>query len=238
MCPDNTVRMFPVVLMNWIEGETLKRFVYSYFHDNEPKYHYHDFGNLALNFIDLANWICQQDFAHGDIQPNNILITKNGQIVLLDYDNMFVHDISGTGSIQTGNQHYIHPDGNLTKSDSSIDDFPLTVIAFSLCALAVNEKVHNIDFEDALVLSNQDYLQWVKPELMNKLGLVLHDPICASLFSAISDLIANRNVNLPEVFSLKSRVSSNPPIYLPFKLGKNGSSRISGAYVKIGRLEC
>lgn len=212
---------FPVVLMDWVDGETLTRFFNSYCQDFEPRYSYYNVKELALNFMDLAHWMCQQDFVHGDIQPNNIFITDKGQIVLLDYDNMVVPDMSDKRSLKGGNPHYIHPINDLSKLNFSFDDFSLTVIAFSLCALAINEKVKNLDVEDALVLSHQDFLHWGNSELKNRLDSVLHDPICAALFSAISKLIENRSFELSEVFSLKSRVSSHPPIYLPYKLGKN-----------------
>lgn len=43
---------------------------------------------VAYNFSKMASWLLSQDFAHGDIKPDNIIVKENGNLVLVDYDGM------------------------------------------------------------------------------------------------------------------------------------------------------
>ena len=75
---------FPVLLMDWVEGKTLDK----YLRENlDDKY---ALEMLAYRFSQLTQWLIPQPFAHGDLKPDNILVREDGTLVLVDYDGMYV----------------------------------------------------------------------------------------------------------------------------------------------------
>ena len=78
---------FPVLLMDWVEGKTLDK----YLRENlDDKY---ALEMLAYRFSQLAQWLIPQPFAHGDLKPDNIIVRENGTIALVDYDGMYVPEM-------------------------------------------------------------------------------------------------------------------------------------------------
>ena len=80
---------FPVVVMDWVEGITLDRYVRKNLHDQ------HALQMLTYQFCRMASWLMSQPFAHGDLKPDNILVRGDGSLVLVDYDGMYVPAMQG-----------------------------------------------------------------------------------------------------------------------------------------------
>ena len=165
---------FPVVLMDWIEGETLDRYVVSHLQDA------YAVQKLAFQFSQLASWLMSQPFAHGDLKPDNILVRPDGSLVLVDYDGMFVPAMQGQQSRELGSPDFRHPQRTSERFNDHIDDFALTVILLSLKALSLRPSLWN-DFAaaDRLLFSAADYrdlsacaLLKVLPELFTDAELV------------------------------------------------------------------
>lgn len=215
---------FPVLVMDWVEGETLDKFVKQYvFCEKFNVFCIKALKDLALHFIEFAHWISIQKIAHGDLKPDNILVRDDGTLVLVDYDGMYVPAMKGQMPRENGSPNYRHPNRPLDVFDETIDNFSLCVIAFSLAAIAINKDVYNKEIEDALVLSDKDFRELNSACLLNRISVVLHDRICSSLFSSVLMQIANPYIQLDlnTLFSLKSYLNVKPPIFLPYKIGKN-----------------
>ena len=221
---NSTDTEYPVLVMDWVAGETLDKFVKRHVENDKMSTHSDEFlKEIALQFIDFAHWISQQEIAHGDIKPDNIIITDNNKLVLVDYDGMYVPAMKGQMPRENGSPNYRHPNRPLDVFDETIDNFSLCVIAFSLAAIAINKDVYNKEIEDALVLSDKDFRELNSACLLNRISVVLHDKICSSLFSSVLMQIANPYIQLDlnTLFSLKSYLNVKPPIFLPYKIGKN-----------------
>lgn len=212
---------YPVLLMDWVEGVTLDKYIKQFvFEDTLSVY---AIMNLTLDFLDFARWMSLQEIAHGDIKPDNIIITENHKLVLVDYDGMYVPKMNGKISRENGSPNYRHPNRTINAFDSSIDNFSLSVIGFSLAAIAINKDVYNKEVDDALVFSEKDFTDLNNLNLLSRISIVLHDKICSSLFSSIMMQIANplTKIDFNVLFSIKSYIYTPPPVYLPFKLGDN-----------------
>ena len=143
---------FPVVLMDWVEGETLDRYIQS--HLDEPN----ALRLLAFQFSRLASWLLSQPFAHGDLKPDNILVRSDGTLTLVDYDGMFVPAMEGTAARELGSPDFRHPLRTAERFNEHIDDFPLAVILLSLKALSLSPSLWNTyGASDRLLFSATDY---------------------------------------------------------------------------------
>ena len=143
---------FPVVLMDWVEGETLDRYIQSHLADPNA------LRLLAFQFSRLASWLLSQPFAHGDLKPDNILVRSDGTLTLVDYDGMFVPAMEGTAARELGSPDFRHPLRTAERFNEHIDDFPLAVILLSLKALSLSPSLWNTyGASDRLLFSATDY---------------------------------------------------------------------------------
>ena len=143
---------FPVLLMDWVEGKTLDK----YLRENlEDKY---ALEMLAYRFSQLAQWLIPQPFAHGDLKPDNILVREDGTLVLVDYDGMYVPAMKGQKARELGSPDFRHPQRTEYDFNERIDDFPLVSILLSLKAISYNPQLlEQYGAVDRLLLSEIDY---------------------------------------------------------------------------------
>ena len=143
---------FPVVVMEWVEGETLDAYLKRNLSDK------YELEMLSYRFNRMAAWLLAQPFAHGDLKPDNILIRKDGSLVLVDYDGMFVPSMKGEKAREIGSPDYRHPLRTDSDFNEHIDDFSIAVIALSLKAIAINPQLKSQTVSgDTLLLSEKDF---------------------------------------------------------------------------------
>ena len=144
---------FPVLLMDWVEGKTLDK----YLRENlDDKY---SLEMLAYRFSQLAQWLIPQPIAHGDLKPDNILVREDGTLVLVDYDGMYVPAMKGQKARELGSPDFRHPLRTENDFDEHIDEFPLVSILLSLKAISYAPKLlEKYGMEERLLLSKHDYL--------------------------------------------------------------------------------
>ncbi|MBQ3635323.1 MAG: leucine-rich repeat protein [Bacteroidales bacterium] len=144
---------FPVLLMDWIEGVPLDRYVREHISDSNA------LALLAYQFSRMSAWLLSQPFAHGDMKPDNILVTPEGNLVLVDYDGMYVPKMAGQKARETGTPDFRHPSRTPDSTfDEHIDDFAVASILLSLRALAFNPSwFSSYGANDRLLLSDADY---------------------------------------------------------------------------------
>ena len=148
----STETEFPVLLMDWVEGKTLDK----YLRENlDDKY---ALEVLAYRFSQLAQWLIPQPFAHGDLKPDNILVKDDGSLVLVDYDGMYVPAMKGQKARELGSPDFRHPQRTEDDFDEHIDDFPIVSILLSLKAISVNSQLlDEYGASDRLLFSMEDY---------------------------------------------------------------------------------
>src|SRR5574344_1254755 len=161
---------FPVLLMDWIDGETMETYIAENNQDN------YAMAMLCYRFCKMAAWLRSQPFAHGDIKPDNIMVRPDGNLTLGDYDGMFVPALKGQKSPTIGTKDFSHPLRTIDDFDETIDDFALASIALSLKAISLNPSLlDEYGASDRLLFSAADYLDLSKSKTMTALQGLLAD---------------------------------------------------------------
>ena len=169
---------FPVLLMDWIEGETMETYVAANYTDT------HAMAMLCYRFCKMAVWLRSQSFAHGDIKPDNIMVRPDGTLTLVDYDGMFVPAMKGQKSPTIGTKDFSHPLRTIDDFDETIDDFALASIALSLKAISLNPSLlQTYGASDRLLFSAADYLDLSKSKTFTALQGLLADEEAITLMS-------------------------------------------------------
>lgn len=143
---------YPVLLMDWVDGVPLDKYLREIINDNTK------LRSIAVKFRQLAIWLLDQPFAHGDLKPDNILVKKDGSLVLVDYDGMFVPAMQGERSRELGSPDFRNPSRTETDFDKNIDNFPIISILLSLELLIENKDyLSKFGAEDRLLFSEENY---------------------------------------------------------------------------------
>ena len=180
---------FPVLLMDWIEGETMETYIATNYTDT------HAMSMLCYRFCKMAAWLRSQSFAHGDIKPDNIMVRPDGTLTLVDYDGMFVPAMKGQKSPTIGTKDFSHPLRTIDDFDETIDDFALASIALSLKAISLNPSLlDQYGASDRLLFSAADYIDLSKSKTFTALQGLLADDEARTLMSMF--LLANAKKNL------------------------------------------
>ena len=167
---------FPVLLMDWVEGLTLDKYIRNNIHDS------YKLSLLAYQFCRMGSWLLSQEFAHGDLKPDNIIVREDGQLVLVDYDGMFVPAMRGQKARELGSVDYRHPLRTEDVFNGNIDDFSIASIALSLKAISLKpELLNEFGAEDRLLFSAKDYQNIGESECLKVIQSLSDDAELAQL---------------------------------------------------------
>ena len=236
---------FPVLLMDWIDGETMETYISENYQDN------YAMAMLCYSFCKMAAWLRSQPFAHGDIKPDNIMVRPDGRLTLVDYDGMFVPAMKGQKSPTVGAKDFSHPLRTVDDFDETIDDFALSSIALSLKAISLESSLlDEYGAADRLLFSAEDYRDLSKSNVVVSLSELLGDTDLRLLYSLFNIVFVKKNLSfvsfrmfyiaLPDnCWQEKSRFDDFKQVFIDefgVKYGRNGLTLmrapkdISGTY--------
>ena len=182
---------FPVLLMDWIEGETMETYIAENYTDS------YEMSMLCYRFCKMAAWLRSQSFAHGDIKPDNIIVRPDGTPTLVDYDGMFVPAMKGQKSPTIGTKEFSHPLRTIDDFDETIDDFSLASIALSLKAISLDSSLlQSYGASDRLLFSATDYLDLSKSKIFTALQSLLADVEARTLLSMFLLASAQKDLSM------------------------------------------
>ena len=181
---------FPVLLMDWVEGMTLDKYVREHIDDQ------YELSLLAYQFSRLAMWLMPQPFAHGDLKPDNILVKDDGTLVLVDYDGMYVPAMKGQKARELGSPDFRHPSRTENDFDEHIDDFSLASILLSLKAISLQpDLLEEYGVSDRLLFSEKDYRNLSESKVMDALKSLIQDIEVSSLYSLFILAFSHKNLS-------------------------------------------
>lgn len=181
---------FPVLLMDWIDGETMENYIAENYQDN------YTMAMLCYRFCKMAAWLRSQPFAHGDIKPDNIMVRPDGTLTLVDYDGMFVPAMKGQKSPTIGTKDFSHPLRTVDDFDETIDDFALASIALSLKAVSLKPSLlDEYGAADRLLFSAEDYRDLSKSKVVVSLSELLGDTDLRLLYSLFNIAFVKKNLS-------------------------------------------
>lgn len=124
---------YPLVKMAWATGITLGEFL---------EQNYKNKGlmqSLQKSLRELANYLESKNISHGDISPDNIMVSNNGNTLqLIDYDGMYVDAFRGKKSTELGNRNFQHIRRTADHFSHTLDRF-----SFILLDVAIEALIHN-----------------------------------------------------------------------------------------------
>ena len=181
---------FPVLLMDWIDGETMENYIAENYQDN------YAIAMLCYRFCKMAAWLRSQPFAHGDIKPDNIMVRPDGTLTLVDYDGMFVPAMKGQKSPTIGTKDFSHPLRTVNDFDETIDDFALASIALSLKAISMNSTLlDTYGASDRLLFSENDYRNPSNSKVISALQELMCDKNFCTLYSLFMLALARKELS-------------------------------------------
>ena len=182
---------FPVLLMDWIDGETMESYIAENYQDN------YTMAMLCYRFCKMAAWLRSQPFAHGDIKPDNIMVRPDGSLTLVDYDGMFVPAMKGQKSPTIGTKDFSHPLRTVDDFDETIDDFALASVALSLKAISLEPSLlDDYGAADRLLFSAEDYRDLSKSKVLAALQELMNNEEMNTLLSLFLLAYAKKNLEM------------------------------------------
>ena len=159
---------FPVLLMDWVEGKTLDKYIRENLNQKRKT------EALLRSLFQLVEWLIAQPFAHGDLKPENILVSEEGALVLVDYDGMYVPAMKGQKAREVGSPDFCHPQRNEDYFNEHMDDFSLLSILLSLCIVYIKANfIAKYGAEDRLLFSKSDYINIHKSKVFNDIPSII-----------------------------------------------------------------
>ncbi len=121
-------KWFPILKMEWVEGTPLYEYV-DLNYQKSDKMH-----ELQNRFLTMMTDLKHTGIAHSDLQHGNVII-RNDEIVLVDYDGMFVPELSGYLSNERGHPNYQHPSREARHFGPYLDNFSAFLIDTALLSI-------------------------------------------------------------------------------------------------------
>ena len=146
-----------VLLMDWISGKTLYNFIKDTIEDGNGR---EIFPDIAAKLKTMFRWLHRNKVVHGDLQHENIMIKEN-EVVLCDYDSIYVPTLKDNSQVTNGFPGYQHPirsNGELNTCSFSDDYFSELILYSGLLILSVYPNLWNhAQSENYLIFTDQDF---------------------------------------------------------------------------------
>jgi len=156
--------------MKWIDGDGLAQYIARNLKNVD------ELEALASKFLKMTDDLHNHSISHGDLQHQNIFVTDDGYLKLIDYDSICVPTTEGSRAITRGTAGYQHP-SRLSSgylASTKIDYFSELVIFTSIVAVAENpllwDKYIFDQADSRLLFTPEDFLQFEESNIRRDLN--------------------------------------------------------------------
>jgi len=198
---------FPIVKMAWVQGQHLDRCVEGLL--DQPR----ELAGLREKFRTLVKDIERAHFAHGDLQHGNIMVTGK-ELLLIDYDGMWVPALIGRQATEIGHRAYQHPKRSTTDYGPYLDRFSALVIYLSLRALELDRKLWDTYYTgDNLLFVREDFTELGRSPIWGDLA-ALKNPEVTYLAGVLAAMVGRPLKDLPRLEAVLSNSGGLRPLEL------------------------
>ena len=195
-------KWYPILKMEWVKGELLNKYIKQNLKNSAALL------NLAEQWATMVKALQAAKIAHGDLQHGNILVV-NGEFRLIDYDGMYVPDLTGQSSNEVGHRNYQHPNRTEFDFGPTIDNFASWVIYVSLLALSIDPNLWDqVKAGDEYLLFRREDFQEPFTSKILKLLSNHSDQRLDSLASFFQSLLYSNPAQIPSL-------NGQPPFQVP-----------------------
>lgn len=186
---------YPVVVMPWLEGRTMDKVVAILC----DKKHQKGLAALTRAFAKMCLGLLSMGVAHGDLKHDNVIVTPNGQLKLIDCEAMYVPPLKGMPSLLLGGANYQHPLRDESHFDPILDHFSMLVIVLSLRALTLEpELFERFTTGENLILTRQDIVAPRRSRLIALLS-ASEDALIRDWTKRLTTAAASESIAVPGV---------------------------------------
>lgn len=167
--------MYPIVKMAWAQGQTLAEFLENEYRNPQS------LQRLRQALANLADFLEKNQISHGDIQPENIMVSAGGSTIqLIDYDGMYVEALQSSKATELGQVNFQHPKRTANDFNEKLDRFSFLTLDVALQALIASSSIWTISRSEpsAVVFRRNDFLDpsssVIFKEVLKITGVSLH----------------------------------------------------------------
>lgn len=206
---------YPIVKMDWVEGDTLGVFLEDNHKDRAR------IERLRTQFGEVERFLRSKGMAHGDLQNGNVLVKSD--LKLIDYDGVYVPALPTGSGAELGHKHFQHPKRAASDFGPNMDRFSFAVIDLSLRALAVEPMLFDrYSSGENVILTANDFLDPSSSGAFSDLKAIPAltkyatdlANICAAPMAAVptlEDYLAGRNIPAASIIiRSKSQAAAAP----------------------------
>ena len=155
-----------VVVAPWVEGRSLDKLMRS----GEC-----DYAALSRAFDRMAVALLRSRRTHGDIKPENIIVTASGDMHLIDYDAAWVVGFTYEDLEEVGTPSFSHPLRVGRCFDAYVDDYPIALISVMLAAMSYRRELFEPFLtQDNTVFSAYEVFKGTDSRMLEAISLFEH----------------------------------------------------------------
>ncbi len=152
-----------VIKMEWLGGYMLNAYIETQLQAASKII------KLRDELMELAAAMQARDMAHGDLQHGNIIVS-NGRPRLVDYDGIYLPELSGMVPNELGHKHYQHPQRAQQDWGPHMDRFSQIVLHVGLTAIAQRRDLwQKFNNAENVLFKRSDFTDPASSELFSEL---------------------------------------------------------------------